>query len=69
MYLDVEGIVTLNAQRRADMYQEVVGPYRARHPWTDRIGGRPVALWRPLQALQRAVVHRPLSAAVEQPSI
>lgn len=70
MYLDVESMVTLNALRRAEIYEEVVGPYRVRQPWSERMTGRPVGRWqRTIQALRMAVGRLHIPAPLKQLSL
>ena len=69
MYLDVESIVTLNAMRRAEIHQEIVGIHGVRYPWAERAETHQArAAWRPIRALRAAVASLHRSAPVQQPT-
>jgi hypothetical protein len=70
MHLDVESIVTLNALHRAEIRQEIVGTYRVRQPWAERLEARRVCpLRRPFQALRHALSGLRVPAPVKRPII
>lgn len=70
MYPDVESSVRLNAMRRAEIREQVLGSYRARQPWvepTERHARRACPLRKPYASLRAALAHVRVLIPVARP--